>query len=156
MSPQNSAFSPLQFELDGDVPGVWPGAGSIRRFSSSAGPEPFAPGPLDHRSTESQRARVGRPFCGIAVDALVVVEVLALKTYLAFLEGRTQRHSPAACSTPHDRREMGAHHHVDLVGSDARRLIAPGTWFPSCPIWAARADFVLPTQGAIRIFLPPT
>ena len=73
MSPQNSAFSPLDSNSMRIVPGVWPGAGVILRPSSSSA-APLIIWTLPASTTGSTELRneppLAGPFCGSASSAL--------------------------------------------------------------------------------------
>ena len=69
MSPQNSAFSPFDSNLMAMVPGVWPGAGVILRFSSSwAAPSTIWVWPAS--TTGSTESRNEPPLAGPVLGSL--------------------------------------------------------------------------------------
>ncbi len=123
MSPQNSPFSPFEFELDGDGAGRMAGRRLDLEMLVELGRafDHLGQASLDHRQHRvAERTGIDRPGLGIVVELQVVVVVGAAEHVLGVLEGR---HPFAVLEpgVPADMIDMqvGAHHHVDLVGLDA-------------------------------------
>ena len=126
MSPQNKRLLAAQFELDGDRAGRMAGRRLDLEVLVELGRavDHLRQARLDDRQHQiAERAGIGRRGLGIAVDLEVVVVVGAAEHVFRVLEGR---HPLAVLEpgVPADvvDMQMGAHHHVDLVGLDAGRL----------------------------------
>ena len=160
MSPQNSAFSPCDSnsmrDRAGRVAGRRRDPEAVLELGRALRPSATLPASTTGSTESRNEPPLAGPFCGSAVERLVEVEVLLAPDVLRVLEGR----HPAAVlqpGVPADviDMQMGAHHHVDLVGRHARRLQPRrDRACSSCPTSAgACADLWLPTQVSIRMRL---